>query len=207
MEWPGSRPLDLEPELGPDCGGLAEWPREHVVKCLCFCHPDDDAAMWAEQLATLTRLFTAARRNDLEFLLEVVPSKVGPTEATTVPAIVARVYDAGICPDWWKLEPMRSDAEWRAACEAITARDPRTRGVLVLGLDAASDALEESLARAARHDLVKGFAVGRTIFGGPARAWLKGEIDDAAAVSQMVERYRHLCDVWDRARKSKEDAA
>ena len=31
-EDPGSRPLALEPELGPDCGGLGEWARENVVK-------------------------------------------------------------------------------------------------------------------------------------------------------------------------------
>src|SRR6056297_1440721 len=47
VEIPGSRPLELEPEIGPDCGGLAEWPREQVVKCLCFAHPEDDAATWA----------------------------------------------------------------------------------------------------------------------------------------------------------------
>ena len=45
-EWPGSRPLQLEPELGADFGGLSEWPREHVVKLLCFCHPNDDETLW-----------------------------------------------------------------------------------------------------------------------------------------------------------------
>ena len=29
----------LEPEVGPDCGGLEEWPLDHVVNVLCFCHP------------------------------------------------------------------------------------------------------------------------------------------------------------------------
>ncbi|MFV2001958.1 MAG: 5-dehydro-2-deoxygluconokinase, partial [Paracoccaceae bacterium] len=48
-EWPGSRPLQLEPELGPDCGGLAEWPAEQVVKVLCFAHPDDDETMRGAQ--------------------------------------------------------------------------------------------------------------------------------------------------------------
>ena len=43
VEWPGSRPLTLEPEIGADFGGLSEWPLEHVVKVLCFCHPDDSA--------------------------------------------------------------------------------------------------------------------------------------------------------------------
>ncbi len=44
-EWPGSRPLTLEPELGSDYGGLNEWAREDVVKVLCFCHPDDAPEM------------------------------------------------------------------------------------------------------------------------------------------------------------------
>ena len=44
VELPGSRPLELE--IGPDYGtGLAEWPADHVVKVLCFCHPDDDEAI------------------------------------------------------------------------------------------------------------------------------------------------------------------
>ncbi|SFK59003.1 5-dehydro-2-deoxygluconokinase, partial [Celeribacter marinus] len=73
-EWPASRPLTLEPELGSDFGGLSQWARENVVKCLCFCHPDDDAATRADQEATVKRLFEAARRNNLEFLLELIPS-------------------------------------------------------------------------------------------------------------------------------------
>ena len=76
-EWPGSRPLTLEPELGSDYGGLAEWAREDVVKVLCFCHPDDTPEMRAEQEATVKRLWEASRRNRLEFLLEIIPSKVG----------------------------------------------------------------------------------------------------------------------------------
>ena len=44
VEWPGSRPLTLEPQIGPDYGRLREWPRDQVVKCLCFYDaPDEDA--------------------------------------------------------------------------------------------------------------------------------------------------------------------
>jgi 5-dehydro-2-deoxygluconokinase len=53
---------------------------------------------------------------------------------------------------------------------------------------------------AASFPLVKGFAVGRTIFGDVARAWMKGEADDAEAVAGMAERYRRLCEIWDEAR-------
>ncbi|MDJ0824080.1 MAG: 5-dehydro-2-deoxygluconokinase [Rhodobacter sp.] len=199
-EWPGSRPLELEPELGPDCGGLNEWPLEQVVKCLCFAHPVDDAALWARQIETVHRLFTAARRNRLEFLLEVIPSKAGAVGDDTTAQVIERFYQAGVFPDWWKLEPFKTDTAWAKACAAITRHDPHTRGIVVLGLDAPADELAASFALAARHDLVKGFAVGRTIFGATARAWLAGEIKDDAAIAQMAAKFQDLCRVWDAAR-------
>ncbi|GHC16529.1 5-dehydro-2-deoxygluconokinase [Gemmobacter nanjingensis] len=200
VEWPGSRPLELEPEIGPDYGGLSEWPLEQVVKVLCFCHPDDPPETRAEQEATVTRLFHACRRNRLEMLLEIIPSKVGPVEDDTSARLIRRFYEIGIYPDWWKLEPFTSAVAWEKACAAITENDPHVRGIVVLGLDAPADQLAESFALAARHDLVRGFAVGRTIFADAARRWLRGEIGDAEAIAAMVARYQGLCQVWDSAR-------
>ena len=199
VEWPGSRPLALEPEIGPDYGGLIEWPRDHVVKCLCFCHPDDDAEMWAKQEEVIGRLFAATRRNRLEFLLEVIPSKVGSVDDGTVATIIQRVYDLGVYPDWWKLEPQRSDPAWKHACAAIDRNDPHCRGILMLGLDAAADDLAASFALAARHLLVKGFAIGRTIFGDAARRWMTGGLSNDQAVAEMARTYRALCVAWDEA--------
>lgn len=207
VEWPGSRPLMLEPELGPDFGGLQEWPLEHVVKVLCFYHPGDSLQVRAEQEATVTRLFHACRRNRLEMLLEIIPSKVAPVDDDTSAQVIQRFYDLGIYPDWWKLEPFTSAAAWEKACAAITRNDPHTRGVVVLGLDAPAEQLAASLALAARHDLVKGFAVGRTIFAEAAREWLAGTMSGEAAVADMVARYDNLCRVWDKARARKDIAA
>ncbi|KKX30908.1 5-dehydro-2-deoxygluconokinase [Rhizobium sp. LC145] len=200
VEWPGSRPLTLEPELGPDFGGLNEWPLDNVAKVLCFYHPDDARQMRAEQEAVIQRLFAATRRNRLEMLLEVIPSKVGPTDDRTVARVIERFYEIGIYPDWWKLEPMKTEASWANACEAILKHDPYTRGIVVLGLDAPMAELRESLKTAARFDLVKGFAVGRTIFGEAARRWFAGEIGDEEAVADMAGKYRDLCMFWDAVR-------
>ncbi|SIS99781.1 bifunctional 5-dehydro-2-deoxygluconokinase/5-dehydro-2-deoxyphosphogluconate aldolase [Paracoccus saliphilus] len=199
-EWPGSRPLELEPELGPDCGGLQEWARENVVKVLCFCHPDDDAATRADQEATVKRLFTAARRDGLEFLLEIIPSKVGPVDDQTTAILIRQFYAAGIYPDWWKLEPLKTRAAWSNAISAIEEHDRHTRGIVVLGLDAPEAELAASFEVAAGFDLVRGFAVGRTIFGEVARDWLAGRIGDEDAVARMAERYGRLCGIWDKAR-------
>ena len=207
VEWPGSRPLMLEPEIGPDYGGLNEWPLDNVVKVLCFCHPDDDADMWARQEQTIQRLFHAARRNRLEFLLEVIPSKVAQVDDQTTAQIIQRFYDLGVYPDWWKLEPMKTDAAWQAACDAITRNDPYTRGIVVLGLAAAESALRDSFQVAARYPLVKGFAVGRTIFGAAAEAYMKDKITAGEAVDQMADNYARLCAFWDEARARAEEAA
>ncbi|WP_297842018.1 5-dehydro-2-deoxygluconokinase [uncultured Roseibium sp.] len=200
VEWPGSRPLTLEPELGPDYGGLSEWPLDHVVKCLCFAHPDDDATTWADQEQTVWRLFSAARRNRLEFLLEVIPSKVAPIDDDTTARVIQHFYDTGVYPDWWKLEPFKTDAAWSKSVEAIERNDPRTRGIVVLGLEAPEADLAASFERAARFPLVKGFAVGRTIFADAARDWLAGKADDATAIACMKDKYARLCRIWDGVR-------
>ncbi|PIL17151.1 5-dehydro-2-deoxygluconokinase [Puniceibacterium antarcticum] len=200
VELPGSRPLSLEPEIGPDFGGLSEWPLEHVVKCLCFYHPDDAPEMKAEQEAVIVRLFHAARRNRLEFLLEVIPSKVDAVDDDTTATIIQRFYDLGVYPDWWKLEPMTTDGAWSNACEAITRNDPHTRGIVVLGLAAEEETLAASFKVAARHPLVKGFAVGRTIFGAAADRYMGGNTPDAELVRDMAEKYNRLCTLWDEAR-------
>ncbi|ERS02906.1 5-dehydro-2-deoxygluconokinase, partial [Labrenzia sp. C1B70] len=200
VEWPSSRPLTLEPEIGPDFGGLAEWPTEHVVKVLCFYHPNDTDAMKAEQEDVLKRLFAACRRNRLEMLLEIIPSKVGPVDADTTADIIRRFYEIGIYPDWWKLEPMADAESWATTVNAINENDPFVRGIVVLGLDAPEWELSNSFDIAARFSLVKGFAVGRTIFGDAARSWLKGEMSDGVAVKHMAARFKRLSEIWDNAR-------
>lgn len=199
-EWPGSRPLTLEPALETGGGTLVEWAREQVVKVLCFCHPDDDEAMRAQQEQTVKRLFDNARRNKLEFLLEVIPSKVSSVRADTTAVLIRQFYEAGIYPDWWKLEPMADADGWSSTVAAIEQYDKHTRGIVVLGLDAPESELSASFEVAAGYSQVKGFAVGRTIFGDVARAWLTGAMNDTDAVNQMAERYKRLCDIWDSAR-------
>ena len=199
VETPGSRPLQLE--IGDDVGSaLAEWPAEHVVKALCFYRPDDPPGLRAEQEMTVKRLAAAARANDLDFLLEIVPSRYGPVDETTTTAVIERFYAIGVFPDWWKLEPMVSDAAWRNACDAIVVNDPHCRGALVLGLDAPFEALQAGFDVAARHEAVKGFAVGRTVFADVARSWMFGAMADEQAVARLTRKFARLCEAWDRAR-------
>ena len=198
-ELPGSHPLRFEPQIGLDCGGLAEWPRNHIVKCLCFAHPDDEAAMWDVQLEQLLRLYTASRRNNLEFLLEIIPSKIGKVNDETTAQVMRRFYAAGIFPDWWKLEPTNSQSAWQNITQLIKQNDPHIQGIVILGLEASEEVLAQSFSVAAQQPFVRGFAVGRTIFAESAKSWMSGKIDDSQAIREMSQKFKRLCDLWDAA--------
>ena len=195
VERPGSRPLDFD---GMDSLGahLAEWPVTHTVKCLCFAHPNDPEELRLRQERELLRVFDASRTVGRELLIEIIAGRHGPIDDHTIAHILRRLYALGIKPDWWKLEAQDTDDAWSAIGGAIDGGDPDCRGIMVLGLDAPMSELAAALTRAKRAPHVRGFAVGRTIFAGPARAWLAGELSDEAAVTAMADRFAELVAVW-----------
>jgi 5-dehydro-2-deoxygluconokinase len=204
VEQPGSRPLRFEThDLGSH---LAEWPVAQTVKCLCFYHPDDEPQLRAAQEERLLALQDAARTAKRELLIEIIAGRHGPLRETTVASVLLRLYDLGIRPDWWKLEA-QGPRGWEELGRAIGERDPLCRGVVVLGLDAPEQTLAESLAAAARFPVVKGFAVGRTIFSDAARRWLAGRMSDDEAVADMVARFERLATSWITARAELNSAA
>ena len=120
-----------------------------------------------------------------------------------MPRALQELYDLGIRPDWWKLEPQASAAAWDAIGRVIDNNDPWCRGVVLLGLEAPQDELEAAFAATANAQVVKGFAVGRTIFAEPAEKWLAGKISDEAAVTDMADRFEKLTKAWLAARGRK----
>ncbi len=199
-ELPGSRPVEFEPELGQDLGALREWPSDQIVKLLCQYHPDDPPALRQQQEVRVQRLFAAARRNRLDALLEIIVSKSGEISDDTVARVIERFYSIGVYPDWWKLEPMQTSTAWHNTCETIKRHDPHLQGIVVLGLETSVKTLRSSFKLAAAEPLVKGFAIGRTIFNTPAEQWFSNKINDDDAVDQMVTTFEELCALWDQAR-------
>ena len=195
VEDPGARPLDFE--FGGSLGAkLIEWPISHTIKCLCFYHPDDAPEMKASQERELLRLYDAARTIGRELLVEIIASKHGAVDDATIASVIERLYAIGVKPDWWKLESQASAQAWSNIAKAIEAADPYCRGIVLLGLEASEEQLAASFKIARSCPLVKGFAVGRTIFAEPARAWLAGEIDDANATDLMASSFARLCKMW-----------
>lgn len=198
IELPGSRPLQFE--FSQDLGSrLVEWPVDHCIKVLCFYHPDDAAELREVQIGKLRAAYDAARKVGRELLVEIISSKHGALQDDTAARAIKDVYAAGIKPDWWKLETQPGVEAWRQIDAAIEANDPFCRGVVLLGLDAPLSDLVAGFAAAKTAKSVKGFAVGRTIFGDAARAWLDGRIGDDEAVAEMARRFAGLVAAWDGA--------
>ncbi|WP_457586764.1 bifunctional 5-dehydro-2-deoxygluconokinase/5-dehydro-2-deoxyphosphogluconate aldolase [Ensifer canadensis] len=195
IELPGSRPLQFE--FSQDLGSrLIDWPVDHCIKVLSFYHPDDPAEMKATQVAKLRSAFEAARKVGREILIEIIAGKHGKLDDQTIPRALNELYDAGLKPDWWKLEPQASRGAWAAIDAVIEKGDPLCRGVVLLGLEAPYEALKDGFAAARTSKTVKGFAVGRTIFADASKAWLGGTMTDEQAVADMAGKFKALVDLW-----------
>ncbi|MCF5058822.1 5-dehydro-2-deoxygluconokinase [Pseudomonas proteolytica] len=199
VEVQGSRPLAFE--HGRSIGSnLIAWPQEQIIKCLVQFHPDDEPLLRLEQEAQLKALYQAAQTSGHELLLEVVPPKDHPS---TYPDVLyrslKRLYNLGIYPAWWKIEAQTAE-QWRKLDELIEERDPYCRGVVLLGLNAPADSLAEGFQQASQSRTCRGFAVGRTIFQEPSRAWMAGEIDDETLIQQVQQTFEQLIQAWRSAR-------
>ncbi|POR46184.1 5-dehydro-2-deoxygluconokinase [Paraburkholderia eburnea] len=200
VELPGSVPLVFD--HGHSIGTtLAAWPISHTVKCLVQFHPDEPIEQRLEQEAQLRALYDATQASGHELLLEVIPPKLNgkPNAPDVIYRALKRLYNIGLYPEWWKLEPVDA-AQWREIDALIAERDPHCRGVVLLGLSAPMDQLVGGFAAAAASDSCRGFTVGRTIFYEPSSAWLKGEIDDKEVIARVRHAFETLIAAWRAAR-------
>ena len=200
IEVPGSCPLEFESSADV-ATEIATWPANHVVKCLVIYHPDDPIELRERQERQLLRLQDATRKTRHELLVEIIASRSARPGSDTVSRAIRRLYGLGLRPDWWKLEPNLDTTAWRNIEDAILDNDPHCRGVVLLGLSAPTEELVASFQAAAATPVVRGFAVGRTIFGDVALRWLANEIDDEAATAELANRFGGLVQAWRDARQ------
>ncbi|HEY1313473.1 MAG TPA: 5-dehydro-2-deoxygluconokinase [Steroidobacteraceae bacterium] len=200
IEVPKSRPLEFEGSADV-ATEIATWPLNQVVKCLVIYHPDDAAELRERQERQLLRLFDACRKTRHELLLEIIAPAGTRADARTTARAIEEIYARGIYPDWWKLAP-GSKAHWQAIEETIMREDPRCRGVVLLGLGASAADLSAAFATAAPFAIVKGFAIGRSVFQDTARAWFANSLSDGDACQAMADQLSTLVSAWRGARQA-----
>jgi 5-dehydro-2-deoxygluconokinase len=197
---------------------------EHILafdpdftKVLVRYNPDGDAPANAEQLRKLKVLSDWLKEHDRRFLFELLVPATEPQldalggdvdryDAELRPELmrraIAEIQDAGIEVDIWKIEGVdeRSDCEMLAEQTRVGGRD----GVkcVVLGRGADDAKVDEWLAAAAPVEGYIGFAIGRSIWWDPLKAYVDGKIERSAGARRIAENYLRFVAVYERAMKA-----
>ena len=113
---------------------------------------------------------------------------------------IAEIQDAGIEVDVWKIEGV----DERSDCEMLVAQ--ARSGGTAMASSASSSAVAPTTPRsttgspqAAPVDGFVGFAIGRSIWWDPLKAYVDGKIERSAGARQIAENYLRFVSVYERA--------
>jgi myo-inositol catabolism protein IolC len=184
------------------------------AKVLVRYNPDGDSTENQRQLARLRRLSDWLHGHGRKLLFELL---VPPTPAQlehvggdgvrfdveTRPMLMVRaiadMQAHGVEPDIWKIEGL----DLRTDCAAV-AHQARVNGrvgvsCVVLGRGADAGQVDRWLRTGAPVAGYIGFAVGRSIWHGPIKAWLSGFLSREAAAAAIGLEYLRFVDVYAKA--------
>jgi myo-inositol catabolism protein IolC len=183
-------------------------------KVLVRWNPEGDVEMNRRQGERLRRLGEWLHANDRKYLFELlVPAEQaqlssvggdgGRYDRELRPRLmrdaIAEIQAAGIEPDIWKIEGVdaREDCEMLAAQARSGGRD----GVacVVLGRGADDAAVDHWLRTGKGVPGYLGFAIGRSIWWDPLKAYVDGSMERGAAADAIGANYRRFIDVYEQA--------
>jgi 5-dehydro-2-deoxygluconokinase len=215
VEKSGQNEFDFE--YGEDFGAHIESYDPDFSKVLVRYNPDGDQEMNGRQAERLKRLADWLHEHDRKFLFELlVPAEEeqlaavgGDTDrydAELRPELmrrtIAELQDAGVEADIWKIEGVdtREDCERIAAQARAGGRD----GVVcvVLGRGADDDKVDHWLRQGAPVDGYVGFAIGRSIWGGPLTGFLDDSLSREEAAAKVADNYLRFVEVYQAAEQA-----
>jgi 5-dehydro-2-deoxygluconokinase len=215
VEKSGQKEFDFE--YGDDFGAHIEKYDPDFSKVLVRYNPDGDPEMNQRQIERLARLADWLHEHDRKFLFELlVPAEEaqlaavgGDTDrydAELRPELmrrtIAELQDAGVEADIWKIEGV----DTREDCERIAAqaRSGGRDGVVcvVLGRGADDDKVDHWLRQGAPVDGYVGFAIGRSIWGGPLTGFLDGSLSREEAAAKVADNYLRFVEVYESAERA-----
>jgi myo-inositol catabolism protein IolC len=209
VEKSGQNEFDFQ--YGEEFGAHIEDFDPAFSKVLVRYNPEGDLEMNARQSERLRRLGEWLHERDRKFLFELlVPATPGQIEAAggdedrwdrqerpkLMKTAIEELQSAGIEPDVWKIEGI----DRREDCETIsaTARAGGRDGVacVVLGRGADDAAVDHWLRTGAGVPGYIGFAIGRSIWWDPLKAFVDGNLGRDEAAKQIAANYRRFIDVY-----------
>jgi myo-inositol catabolism protein IolC len=211
VEKSGQDEFDFQ--YGEDFGGHIEEFDPSFSKVLVRFNPEGDAEMNRRQAERLKRLGEWLHERDRLFLFELlVPPEPHQVEAVggdedrwdkeARPALMERAISelqaAGVEPDIWKIEGI----DRREDCETIAAQcrsGPERANVacVVLGRGADDAAVDHWLRTGRGVPGYIGFAIGRSIWWDPLKAYVDGDASRDAAATRIAANYRRFIEVYE----------
>jgi 5-dehydro-2-deoxygluconokinase len=204
-------------EYGKDYAAHIEKFNPDLVKVLVRYNPEGDKAMNTRQTARLVELSQYLDRTNRKFMFELL---VPATEAQMKKCnndkktydvemrpglmiqVIKELQNAGVEADVWKLEGLdrKEDCE-RVAAAARSGAGRENVTCIVLGRGENEAKVREWLQVGANVKGVVGFAVGRTVFWEPLKAFRENKATREQAIDQICKTYSSLCQLWLDARK------
>ena len=202
---------EFDYEYGEDFGAHIESFNPTFTKVLVRYNPEGDVGMNERQAARLKRLGDWLHERDRKFLFELlVPAEPHQLEAvggdaqkydtdvrpSLMKGAIASLQAVGVEPDIWKIEGI----DRRGDCEAISEQ-ARSGGrdkvaCVVLGRGADDAGVDHWLRQGRGVPGYIGFAIGRTIWWDPLKAFVDGALGREETAKQVAANYRRFIDVY-----------
>lgn len=181
--------------------------KPNYVKALVRWNPAN-TTLNARQVKRLKKLSEFCHRNSYKFLFEllIIPSdhdlkKAGGKAAfekkirPKMEASAIRTIQKTVHVDIWKIEGT-TKAGWKLVLRAMK---PESRAI-VLGRGEDEAHVRTWLRDAASFDRVIGFAVGRTVFAKPLKAYLEKSITKKVCIQRIAKNFSSLVRLWSKER-------
>ncbi|HXF36745.1 MAG TPA: DUF2090 domain-containing protein [Actinomycetota bacterium] len=212
VEKSGQDEFDFQ--YGEDFGAHIEEFDPTFAKVLVRYNPEGDRVMNARQAARLARLGEWLHGRDRRYLFELlVPPEPHQLEAVegdedrydreVRPGLMLRAVEelhaAGVEPDVWKIEGLDRREDCEAVAAAVRAGGRDGVACVVLGRGADRGAVDHWLRQGAGVPGYVGFAIGRTIWWDPLKAYVDGEVDREEAARRIAENHLSHIRVYEEA--------
>lgn len=210
VEKSGQNIFDFE--YGEQFGEHIERFDPDFTKVLVRYNPEDpDSESNVLQLQRLRRLADWLHERDRKFLFELLvpatPEQLAKVDNETdrydlharpelMRRAIAEIQEAGVEVDVWKIEGVDSQTDAKTISEQARSGGRDTVTCVVLGRGADDNKVDHWLRTAAPVEGFTGFAIGRSIWSAPLKAYVAGELEREAAAAKIAQNYTRFIQVY-----------
>ena len=195
----------------PDYAAHIEKYQPDLVKVLVRYNTESDPTLNKRQATKLAELSQYLDRTNRKFMFELLvpatPQQLEKCKGDKAlydrefrPSLMVRAIQelqkAGVEADIWKVEGLDRKEDFEKVCTAAKEGGRQGVGCIVLGRGENEAKVREWLKVGAHVRGVVGFAVGRTVFWEPLKAFKENKWNREQATDQIAKTYASLCKLW-----------